>query len=166
MVVPVDVQLSLFSKILTFDRNLKTRVGEEIVVGIVYQGKFRKSLNVKDEIENFKNQFLSKIDEIPVRYVSIDISEESDLANTISKNSIDILYITPVRALDLEVITIVSRTKHIITLTGVPDYVESGLSVGIGVKGGKPQIMINLSAAKAEGIDFNSKLLNLAKVVQ
>ena len=66
----------------------------------------------------------------------------------------------------MEKITNLSRDKKILTLTGVPDYVDSGLTVGIGTKGRKPRIIINLLAAKAEGADFSSGLLNLAKVVK
>ena len=68
-------------------------------------------------------------------------------------------------AFETEKITGVSRAKKVITLTSVPDYVESGLAVGIGVKGGKPRIIINLPAAKAEGANFSSQLLRLAKVI-
>lgn len=167
MAVSVEVQYPLFLKILTFDRNLKTRVGEEIVIGIVYQGKFKRSLNIKDELAKVMDgSSIKKIEDIPIRYVAIDISEEPDLKNAISSKNVDILYLTPLRALEIGTVTAVSRAKKIVTLTGVPDYVESGLTVGIGTKGEKPQIIINLKAAKAEGADFSSQLLKLAKVIE
>ncbi|MCK4591646.1 MAG: YfiR family protein, partial [Candidatus Latescibacteria bacterium] len=84
----------------------------------------------------------------------------------VSRNNIDILYVAPLRALGVKTITGVSRAKRILTLTGVPDYVESGLAVGIGIKGEKPRVIINSPAAKAEGADFSSQLLKLAKVIK
>jgi hypothetical protein len=48
----------------------------------------------------------------------------------------------------------------------VPDYVGAGCAVGIGTEGEKPLIIINLPAAKAEGADFSSQLLQLAKVIE
>jgi len=164
--VPVNLQFPLFSKILTFDRNLKPRVGKEIVIGIVYQRKFRRSLNVKNElVETMSKSPVKKVENIPIRQVSIDI-DRVDLANAVVKNNIDVLYITPLRAIGMETITSVSRAKQVLTLTGVPDYVESGLAVSIGIKGKKPQIIINLAAAKAEGVNFSSQLLKLAKVIK
>lgn len=165
--VPVNVQFPLFLKILTFDRNLKERVGDEIVIAIFYQGKFKRSLNVRDQLVKVTDESpIKEIEDIPIRYVSIDISEKTDLAKALSKNKVDILYITPLRALRIKTITNVSRAKKIMTLASVPDYVESGLSVGIGIKGEKPLIIINLPAAKAEGVNFDSELLKLAKVVK
>lgn len=165
MAVPVEVQIPLFLKILTFDRNLKKRVGDEIVIGIVYQRKFKRSRMVKDQVVDVIGESsLWKVADIPVRQVSIDL-DTVDLGSAVSKNEIDILYITPMRALGMEKIADITRAKKIMTLTGVPDYVESRLAVGIGIKGRKPWIIINLSAARAEGADFSSQLLKLAKVI-
>ena len=165
--VPVKLQIPLFLKILTFDRNLKARVGDEIVIGIVYQKKFRTSLNVKDEFANTMEELAVKsLKDIPIRSVSIDIDDQPDLARAISRDPIDILYITPLRAMEIRTIAAISRAKQVITLTGVPDYVESGIAVGLGIKDNKPQIIINLQAAKAEGADFNSQLLSLSKVIK
>jgi hypothetical protein len=165
--VPVSVQYPLFLRILTFDRNLEARVGDEIVIAIVYQEKFKRSLNVKDELVRVMDESpIKKIEDIPIRYVPIDIRDKTDLAKVVSKNKADILYITPLRTIQTETITAVSRDKKITTLTGVPDYVESGLAVGIGIKGEKPLIIVNLKGAKAEGVNFDSELLKLAKIVE
>ena len=81
-------------------------------------------------------------------------------------DSVNILIVAPLQAYSIEEITTISRTKHIMTFSSVPEYVNEGLSVGIGLKGGKPQILINLDAAKLEGLDFSSQLLKLAKIIQ
>ncbi len=166
MPVPVDLQYSLFLKILTFDRNLKDRVGEEIVVGIVYQKNFRESNSVKEEFTKVMDESpIKAIEDIPIRQVPINL-DNTGLDSTVSQMKIDILYITPLRAVKIEDITKVSRTKQLTTLTGVPDYVESGLAVSVGTKGDKPLIIINLPASKKEGADFSSQLLRLAKIVE
>ena len=72
MAVPVKIQFPLFLKILVFDRNLKERVGDEIVVGIIYQRKFKRSLKTKDEfVDAMKNSSIKKLEDIPIRQVSI-----------------------------------------------------------------------------------------------
>jgi hypothetical protein len=40
--------------------------------------------------------------------------------------SVDALYVTPLRAISIDSITIFSRTNKVITLTGVPEYVKFG----------------------------------------
>jgi len=166
MAIPIEVQYPLFLKILTFDRNLEERVGDEIVIGIAYQMMFKGSLKAKEELEKtIKKSPIKEIQDIPIRQVSINM-DKNNLESIISKNEVDILYIAPMRALDMGKITKLSRTKKILTLTGVPDYVESGITVGLSTKGGKPLIMVNLASAKAEGSDFSSQLLKLAKVIK
>ena len=165
MEVPVNVQYPIFLKILSFDRALSERVDGAIVLGIVFQGKNRESLNAKNKFVNsIKNSSIKNINKIPIRHVEIDI-EKVDLNKSVTENKVNILYMTPLRAVNAESVYSFSRTKKIVTLTGVPKYVESGFAVGLELKKGKPSILINLLAAKAEGIDFSSRLLKLARVL-
>jgi hypothetical protein len=43
---------------------------------------------------------------------------------------------------------------------------DLGISIGFEVKGQSPEIVINLQSAKAEGMDFSSRLLQLARVIE
>jgi hypothetical protein len=59
-----------------------------------------------------------------------------------------------------------SRRTGVRTVTGVPHYVEDGLGIGIDLRGGRPEIMVNLVASRAEGGDLDAQLLKLARIVQ
>lgn len=166
MEVPIDIQIPLFLKILPYDRNLKKRVGDEIVLGIVFQEKFRKSLNVKTQLENFlEKSNEKKIDDVPFRYVLINLSRLSEFKPILAREKVDIVYITPLRAIAVETLVSHCRSMGITSLTGVPAYCELGIAVSIGSKGGTPLIIINLPGARSEGADFSSRLLKLAKVI-
>jgi hypothetical protein len=165
--VPVEQQFALFAKILTFDKNLKDRVGKEMVLAIIYQNNFKSSFDTKNVLE--KTIDLSPIKtvlDIPLRTVAIDIENEIDLESALKRNNISVAYIAPLRAASLNLIISRMRQLQIRTLTGVPDYVNSGLAIGIGSKGGKPEILVNLAASKLEGANFNSQLLKLAKIIK
>jgi hypothetical protein len=166
MAVPVGVQHTLLMKVLAFDRALQARCGDEIIIGVLYQSKYRPSLLAKDELMSIAEASMQKINNIVVRWRPIDISETGDLRASLTKHHVDILYVAPVRSVDIDVITSVCRASHILTLTGVSEFVEAGLAVGIGIKGKRPQIEINLAAAKAVGADFTSQLLKVAKIVE
>jgi hypothetical protein len=164
--VPVKIQVPILVKILSFDRNLKTRVGNEIVIGVLFQNKFRTSVNIKDQVlSEFKNQLYDEIEGVALRLVSVNIEDQSDLQKNLSENKVDIIYLTPLRNFDIHIITSIAQNMQILTVTGVPDYNESGISVGFGTKAEKPLILVNLKSAKAEGVDFDSQLLKLAKVI-
>lgn len=167
MKVPIDLQVQLFMKILTFDRNLRARVGDEVVIGIIYQEKFRQSLNTKEEFLSAMDEFTqTELQGIPVRCIPIELHGETELEDSLSVHDLDILYLTPLRTIDIKKISLISRRKKILTLTGVPEYIEFGVAVSLGIREMKPKILINLTVAKEEGSDFSSRLLNLAEVTQ
>jgi hypothetical protein len=166
MEVPVEIQFPLFLKILPFDRNFKNRVGDEIVIGIVYQEKFRKSLNVKTQLENFLEKSKeNKIDDLPFRYILINLGSLSEFKAILAREKVDIVYITPLRAIAVDTLVSYSRSLGITSLTGVPAYCELGIAISIGTKGESPIIIINLPGARSEGADFSSRLLKLARVI-
>ena len=59
-----------------------------------------------------------------------------------------------------------TRRLKVITMASRQDYVQRGLSLGVFAIDGKPTILVNLAASKAEGAAFGSDLLRLAKVIR
>lgn len=165
---PVDVHIPIFLKVLSFDRNLKKRVGngDEIILAIVFQEKFRKSLNVKNQAEKFLEQFTgNKIADIPLRTVPLALDDLAGLKTALLKEKVVVMYITPLRAVDIKGLVFICRSIHITSLTGVPEYCGAGVAVSVGSKGGNPEIIINRDAAETEGADFSSQLLKLATLI-
>ena len=164
MPLPVKDQMPLFLKILSYDKNLPER-GNEVVIGVVYQERYRHSLRAKNELVAVMQQF-GALSGRPIRLVPLAIDEKTSPAAVLADPRINVFYVSPLRAFDIERITAVSRAQEIVTLTGVPSYLEEGLSVSLDVKGGRPQILINLPASEAEGADFHSQLLKVARVIR
>lgn len=166
MPVPVDVQFNLFMKIFSFDRNLTGRVENEIVLGVLYQKKYRESLTTKNKIEDMVKIYNS-LPEIktPVNFVPLEIKQDTDINEMLSRQNLDVLYLCPVRAVDITQISTECRNLKISSVTGVPEYLIHGISVGLDIKGQKPQILINLDSARLEGSDYSSQLLKLAKII-
>ena len=96
---------------------------------------------------------------VPIRYVSVEVSTPAALADAIERHGIDVLYVCPLRAFDVEAIALAARAAQVATFTGVPGYVSAGLAASIDVRGGRPEIVINLPAARAEGLQFKREAL-------
>lgn len=164
--VPTEIQAPLFAKIITFDRSLASRAPRELVIGILYQRKVRASLDVKDD-------FVKALDRIPERQVAgvafrcvaIDWDGSKDISAVLTQEHPHILYVAPLRTVSIEEIAAAARAQGIHTWTGIPEYVERGLAVGIGLRGERPLILVNLTAARAEGADISSQLLSIARVI-
>lgn len=166
MLVPVEVQTKLFFKIISLERNLFEKPNEEIVLGIVYQGNFRLSEITREEFLKFvKNEDMYSLNNKRIRYVTINLDKE-DLEISIKKHQLDVLYIAPLRAYDIHDIQKKSEELQVFTLASIVEYVNSGLAVGLDIVADKPQIVINLKNTKAQGADFSSRLLKIARTIE
>jgi len=168
MPAPVELQVRLLARILQFDRRFPDGFGGEIVVGVLYQSRFRASLDamraassaLEDEHAN------GSVGGIPLRVVPLDLDGGLSLADALADEQIDVLYVSPLRSVEIGTVSQVSRDKGVLTFTGVPEYVRLGLAVSVGSRGGRPEILINIAAAAAEGVVFSSELLQIANLVE
>jgi hypothetical protein len=166
MGISASLQFQIFLKILRFEKNLPTRAGAEIVIAVLYQEGYRDSfVAMRDILKALSESPDSPVENIPVKSVAINIDKETDIGEALTRHRALIIYVTPLRAFDIDTILSVSRLRKLITVTGVTDYVKKGVSIGLGLKEGKPEILINLQAAKNEGSDFSSNLLKLARII-
>ncbi len=166
MALPAETQWSLFDRILGFDRALGERTGDGLVVGVVYQGRNRVSSTARGDLLDAARDGSGRIlTSDRVRLVSIDLTSISELRREVSEEAVDLLYITPLRAQDASEIADMARGSGVPTLTGVREYMEEGVCLGLGVRGGRPEILVNLDVCRAVGMDLNSELLKLATVV-
>ena len=101
MAVPVAVQLPLFVKILSFDRNLVAQPSGPIVMGVLYQSKFRASANVADEVRRAAGRLTVAGNGAVLRVIAIDLDETPHLAAMLSRLHLTVLYVSPLRAVDL-----------------------------------------------------------------
>jgi hypothetical protein len=164
--VPADLQAALFVKILSFDRNLRAQAGKDIVLGVLLQRGNRVSLDIATDLMRAVEGLAEPSETEPrLRAVPIDVGR-GDLAEQLEALHVEALYVPPLRALAVADIAAAARRRGVRTLTGVAAYVREGLAVGLAVRDDRPEILVNLPEARAEGTDFSSQLLNLARVIR
>ncbi len=162
--VPIATQFQLVLKVLTAERNRPLETRKALTIGIVYRRESPDSRSVKDGLAAEIEKGTADRRAPPVRFGLIDVS--ADLASQFTRTNPDILYVSPLPGFDLDPIVSLTRARKILTFTGVPAYVQSGLSVGFESDRGDARILINRTAYLAEGADFSSKLLKLARVIE
>lgn len=167
MPVPVDVQVPVLLKVLAFDRRIADARGEKLVVGVLYQSGFRLSSTVKDRVmDALSRAGSSGPANRPLNVVAVDADGKENLEKALTSLGVKVLYVTPLRAFDLPSLVAATRRSRTLTMTGVPEYVEAGLSVGLDLRQDRPRILVNLRAARAEGADLAAPLLVLATAVE
>ena len=155
-VVPADVQLAVFQNIWKLDRNFR----QPVKMAVLYQENYRASVDMKNEIvaEVVRSN-------APIECAVLEVGTTELLTQALNATDANVIYVGPLRAVEIELIARISRQRHIRTITGVPEYVDAGIGVGIGVRKSRPLIIINLAGARAEGSDFTAQLLGLARIV-
>jgi hypothetical protein len=155
--VPVDTQVALFVNIWKLDRNFDST--KEFKLAIVYQNNYYDSVATKDDLMAAIGR-----QKLRVSVVLIEATTQQLLSSGLH-GQFDVVYVTPLRAVDVSEIGRISRYQRFRTITGVPEYVDQGLAVGIGIRRDRPLIIINLEQSRAEGAVFSSQLLALARIV-
>ena len=168
MDAPAEIQIPLLYKILTFDRKLGDRApGDDIVIAIVFQTGYRASVVARDQVEDTVKRLRdSTISGHPVHWVAVELNDVESLRLSLIHHRVDVIYVTPLRGVELDPIKVAARAAGVTTFTGVPGYVERGLALGVGIARERPQIIVNLGAARAEGSDFTSQLLRVSRVIE
>jgi YfiR/HmsC-like len=166
MPLAAEAQIPLLLKVLTYDRNFELKAGAELALGIVHDPSDRDSAKATEEVGSTLYKFAGKtVKRLPLKYYTIEFTGTVDLERFVKEKHISVLYIAPGSGKSLAAVLKLSEELKLTTLTGVPDYVRRGVAVGIGVEQDKPQILINLATARAEGSDFDASLLRLAIVI-
>jgi hypothetical protein len=165
--VPVETQVPILLKVLGFDRKVANHAGEPLRIGILYQPKVHTSRAVYDAFrEAAEKSGIKSVAERVIAFVPIEIDDEQQVARKLAGAAIDALYVTPLRAVRIAAIVEITRQRHITTLTGVPEYVVDGVTVGLGIRGARPEIVVNLASLKLERAEFSAQLLKIVRIVE
>ena len=162
--VPINLQIRLFLKVVSFDRQLASRMDAVLVVGVAYQSGNRESVRAKEDALRALRDAQGAAGVPRLRVVPIDLDKET-LAGQLSGHGITVLYVAPLRAMDITVVADAARAAHVTTFTGTPRYLSDGLAVSVRYQGERPKLLINVDASRREGADFSAELLNLAQVM-
>lgn len=164
--VPVDVQLKVIPKIISLNKSFSFESNENALnIAVLYSSQQRNSKQVYQDIENNLNSGGLVVKGNLTNVLFLDISSNNNLENFLRENKINVLYITPLRGLDVSKITSICKTTSVLSISGVVEYIESDVSVILDIDDNKLKILINQKSAKSEGVDFSSRLLRIAKII-
>ena len=59
-----------------------------------------------------------------------------------------------------------AKANKITTVSGMPDLLHRGVSIGFAVAQGKPKVFVNVEASKAAGVKWNPAILKIASLIE
>jgi hypothetical protein len=153
--------------LLTYDRHLESRAGEELMIGILYPPTDPDAVKAANAVSDTLFRFTGKtVKRLPIRYMLVEYTTPESLERSVTARGIDILYVTPGNTKNLQGITKVSQARGITTTTGVPEYVRGGVCVALLVSQSRAQPIINQSSCRDEGVEFDASLLRISTLVK
>lgn len=163
----VEYQVPLILKLLTYENTLMALHRQTIEMGVVYRPKDPESNRTfqrfRDQMKLYEDR---TVHDRRLVLVSIPVAAADSVAAVIRRASVDVVYIGPGFDADLSSIKTTTRSRKILSVTGVPSYVEAGLSVAVVRRGDQAGITLNLDASKEEGRDWNASLLQLCRIIR
>lgn len=163
-------ELELLKKILAFERSWKESRADTLIIGLLYQKSYPVSAWTVEDWLNLEpspaeDNFLGKVRLI---LKPLDLDSEESTETLLLAAGVKFIYLPPLELssrprLLPELLRNCEKLK-VGTFTAVPGYAEAGAAVAFIFEGEKPQIVINLEAARAQGMNFSSQFLKLATV--
>ena len=165
IVVPVQIQIPLLLKVISLEKNISSH-SDKYSIGIIFQQSSQVSRELKDQLlamNGKKESFL--LNGTRVNFIPFEINSERDITRLLDNQRVDAVYIPPLQSMNITMLTDATKSNRVLSLTGVPEYVDLGVSVGIGIEGEKPEVVINVTASKEEGVKFSSKVLKMVRII-
>ena len=143
---PPDVASALIVKLLAMEKNLAA--GSEISIHVIgspaLAEAFTKAVGI--QIGSAKLAKVTADDNLPSYKPSVVCLADASKA---------------------AMVTEYTRREKVASVTSSPQAVEAGISLGVGVgDDGKPEVLLNVAASTAEGLNWNPAVLKMAKTVK
>jgi hypothetical protein len=160
---PLEAAIHL--RALGYDRALTKRIGDNVVIALLYDPSSEASVQATNEI---KEAFISlgkkmKVQDRPI-VVKTVVYKDSWPSSELSK--VAAVYVAPGLETRLSEIRTQASKNSIPTLCGERDLAIQGLAIAVYVKGKSPGLTINLPSARATGMNLDTRLLSIAEVLK
>ncbi|MEW6776532.1 MAG: YfiR family protein [Bdellovibrionota bacterium] len=161
--VPIATQVPILFKLFSMDKNLSRHGGSEFSFALFFDSKNGESRRQREEFERTLGGG-RKVGGLLIAFRAYDVSEGMDFEKVLQESAG--LYAAAGIERHLDKILSASRARSVTAASGSASLAEKGFAIGFEIDQGRPRIVINLPAAKAQGCDFSADVLKLARVIR
>ena len=163
--VPIVLQAELAVKVAAYDKNFVTRAGDRArVMILVRSGDDLSSRTAKAFAKELGGY--PKIAGLPHDEIVAAYTNAPALAAACNKQRIALLYVTPGLSSELGAIRAALDGADVLTVASLADYVPKGVVFGFDLVSGKTTLVVNLTQAKKQHVDFKAGILKMMKVTE
>jgi hypothetical protein len=165
MSVPIRLQAELLAKVVSYDRNFEARTGERVRMLLLVKAGDPDSSRAATEMKSA----LSSIPTIGTLPHDDEIAMYSDapaLAEMCRARKVSIVYLGPGFAQQVDTMRATMGDLSLLSVGSQAEYVPSGIVLGFDLVSGRSKLLVNLTQARRQGVEFRAEILKLTKVFE
>lgn len=164
--VPVSLQIDLLLKVASYDKNLRRRAGDRVLVAVLVNPRDADSGRVGAQALAALAE-ASEVDGLPVMPLSVEYTDSASLSRLADESHVAVLYVTPgFTPVELDGIAQAFDGKSVLSAGALAKYTERGTVLGFDLVGGKPKLLVHLARAKRQKVELSSAVLKLMRVIE
>lgn len=165
--LPATLRASLMVRILAYDRRMGSRPPPHTLAILHQEGDARSARGGQELGAALEAAARGRTSAgQPMRVLRIGFRNAPQLQEELARAGVVALYACEGLEASSEAISRVTRQLSILSITGSEAQLHRGLAIALSRKGTSPVILVNLSAARAEGADLDAGLLSLSQLVE
>ena len=154
-------------RVLAYDKNLAARASGGEVTIVVVSGSTPAARRERERwVAGFALMPKVKVGGRAVRIHAVDFESEQAFDELAAAQRPAAVIALPDLGAELPAVRRVARARKALTFARHEGAVREGIAVGLIASDDKDEIVINLGAARAEGVRFDAGLLQLARLVE
>ena len=161
--VPIELQVDLLARVTKFERTFGLKGTTPAKVVVVSKAGSTASTRASAQLMTALARAASFAGR-PLTTVRHAFSNPETLKRAATGAAI--VYLTPGLSAEMKSIAASLSGLQILVVASSNGDVQRGAVLGFELESARPRIVVNLSQARAQKLDFNSQLLRLAKVIQ
>ena len=162
--VPAKLQAQLIAKIAAFDRNFAARAGGNALILVVYKPGDAESMQLAQQLAA-ELRGGGDVGGVAKTVEVVAYAGAGALAAACSRRSVAIVYLSGELDADASAIANALAGGNVLSVGATGAHAENGAVVGFDLEGGKPRIVVNLAAARAQNVALKAELLRLTRIV-
>ncbi|MEO8699765.1 MAG: YfiR family protein [Kofleriaceae bacterium] len=152
-------------RVVAYDNNLVKRAGDTVTVIILYPASEAGAADSGRWTTAFSNASKLKINGKTVVVGAIRFENARNLDRSLRDRRTAALLVCPGLTAKIPEVVALTRAHKVLSITTVESEVANGLSVGLVPGKTRDELVVNVTAATAEGVKFDAGLLQLARTV-
>jgi hypothetical protein len=163
--VPIRLQADLLAKVASYDRNFEARSGQLARVLIVAAARDSDAKHTATDMKNALGS-LPTVGGLAHEEEILTYVDAPSLAEACRARRAAIVYLTPGFSGQIAAIRDAVGALKLLTVGSLADYVPAGIVLGFDLVSGRPKLVVNLSQARRQHVDFRAEVLKLMKVYE